>query len=122
MTCAVSAFIVVDLPAPFGPSSPTHLPNGTSRSSPSTAVIGPNLLTKPRSLMAEGEANTETVDRPGRVNSSLDSSQAIDSDWCAMPVQSNLQATLSDGTLTLLHRSTFSKTRLVVTGIAGEFA
>src|SRR5215210_2143065 len=53
MTWAVSAFIVVDLPAPFGPSRPTHLPIGTSRSRPSTAVIGPNRLTSPRSRIAE---------------------------------------------------------------------
>src|SRR3954468_18410354 len=52
ITCAVSAFMVVDLPAPFGPSRPTHWPNGTSRSSPSTAVIDPNRFTIPRSLMA----------------------------------------------------------------------
>src|SRR4051794_14546074 len=55
--------MVVDLPAPFGPSSPTHVPNGTSRSSPSTAVIGPKRFTKPRRLMAEGAgvAIVETV-------------------------------------------------------------
>src|SRR5687767_13587999 len=53
MTCAVSAFIVVDLPAPFGPRRPTHLPNGTSRSRPSTAVIGPKRLTSPRRLIAD---------------------------------------------------------------------
>ena len=43
------------------------------------------------------------------------------SDWSAMPVQIK-QATLSDGAFTQLHRATFSKVRLVVTGIAGEFA
>src|SRR2546422_10532919 len=53
MTCAVSAFIVVDLPAPLGPSSPTHVPNGTSRSRPSTAVTDPKRLTIPRSLIAD---------------------------------------------------------------------
>src|SRR3954469_2792410 len=52
MTCAVSAFIVVDFPAPLGPSRPTHVPNGTSRSRPSTAVSEPNRLTTPRSRMA----------------------------------------------------------------------
>jgi hypothetical protein len=52
MTCAVSAFIVVDFPAPFGPSSPTHVPKGTSRSSESTAVMSPKRLTKPRRRMA----------------------------------------------------------------------
>ena len=38
-----------------------------------------------------------------------------------MPVLTK-QATLSDGALTVLHRSTFAKVHLVVTGIAGEFA
>src|SRR5215212_3778645 len=52
ITCAVRAFIVVDLPAPFGPSSPTQVPYGTSRSRPSTAVRAPNRLTTPRSLIA----------------------------------------------------------------------
>src|SRR3954463_4302258 len=52
MTCAVSAFIVVDLPAPFGPSRPTQLPYGTSRSRPSTAVSSPKRLTTPRRLIA----------------------------------------------------------------------
>jgi hypothetical protein len=33
IACAVSSRIVVDLPAPFGPSRPTHVPSGTSRSS-----------------------------------------------------------------------------------------
>src|SRR3954462_126396 len=52
MTCAVSAFIVVDFPAPLGPSRPTHVPKGTSRSRPSTAVSEPNRLTTPRRRMA----------------------------------------------------------------------
>jgi hypothetical protein len=73
--------------------------------------------------MAEGEAITETVDRQGRLNSSLDTFWAMHSDWYAMPVQSNLQATLSDGALTVLHRARFmTKAHLIVTGIAGEFA
>src|SRR6185312_6647462 len=46
--------IVVDLPAPLGPKSPKHTPTGTSRSSPSTAVIGPKRLTTPRSDIAGG--------------------------------------------------------------------
>ncbi len=58
ITCAVRAFIVVDLPAPLGPSRPTHIPNGTSRSRPSTAVIGPNRLTNPRSLIADSTVLT----------------------------------------------------------------
>jgi hypothetical protein len=33
--------IVVDLPAPLGPSRPTHVPLGTSRSRPSTATMSP---------------------------------------------------------------------------------
>ena len=41
MTWAVSIFIVVDLPAPLGPSRPTHVPAGTSRSRPSTATMSP---------------------------------------------------------------------------------
>src|SRR5690348_14538175 len=44
--------IVVDLPAPLGPSRPTQVPAGRSRSRPSTAVIGPKRLTTPRSRMA----------------------------------------------------------------------
>ena len=38
-TAPVRRRIVVDLPAPFGPSRPTQVPSGTSRSRPSTAVI-----------------------------------------------------------------------------------
>src|SRR5213592_4673525 len=64
MTCAVSAFMVVDLPAPFGPSRPTQVPNGTSRSRPSTAVSGPNRLTKPRSCMADVIAIVRTLGPP----------------------------------------------------------
>jgi hypothetical protein len=41
IACAVSIFIVVVLPAPFGPSRPTHVPYGTSRSRPPIAVISP---------------------------------------------------------------------------------
>src|SRR3954468_12744361 len=48
--------MVVDLPAPFGPSRPTHEPNGTSRSSPATAVIGPKRFTTPLSLIADSPA------------------------------------------------------------------
>ena len=46
----VSMRIVVDLPAPFGPSRPRQMPCGTSRSRPSTAVIGPKRLTTPLQL------------------------------------------------------------------------
>src|SRR6476469_4750471 len=55
--------IVVDLPAPFGPRSPTHVPAGTSRSRPSTAVIGPKRLTTPRNRMARSV--TFTTVSPG---------------------------------------------------------
>ena len=47
IACAVSSFIVVDLPAPFGPSRPTQVPSGTSRSRWSTAVSVPKRLTTP---------------------------------------------------------------------------
>src|ERR1700689_302776 len=51
--CAVSSRMVVDLPAPLGPSSPKQMPLGTSRSSSSTAVIGPKRLRTRRSEMAD---------------------------------------------------------------------
>ena len=51
--CPVSIRIVVDLPAPFGPSSPSTIPEGTSRSSPFTAVMGPNCLTTPEREIAK---------------------------------------------------------------------
>src|SRR5829696_8062237 len=44
--------MVVDLPAPLGPRSPTHLPHGTSRSRPSTAAIVPNRFFIPLIRMA----------------------------------------------------------------------
>src|SRR5918999_1070742 len=47
----VSSRMVVDLPAPLGPSRPRQIPPGTSRSRPSTAVIDPKRLTTPRSWM-----------------------------------------------------------------------
>ncbi|CNG42067.1 Uncharacterised protein [Mycobacterium tuberculosis] len=56
IACAVSIFIVVDFPAPFGPSSPMQIPAGTSRSSPSTAVKPPNRFTTPRRLIAAASA------------------------------------------------------------------
>src|SRR4051812_3254008 len=52
MACAVSMRMVVDLPAPLGPSSPTQVPAGTSRSRPSTAMMRPKRLTTPRRRMA----------------------------------------------------------------------
>jgi hypothetical protein len=51
IACAVSIFIVVLLPAPFGPSRPTHEPSGTSRSMPSTARTAPNALATSRSCI-----------------------------------------------------------------------
>ena len=39
--------MVVDLPAPLGPSSPKDSPGGTSKSIPSTAVNSPNRLVRP---------------------------------------------------------------------------
>ena len=56
----VSSRIVVDLPAPFGPSRPRQMPFGTSRSRPSTAVIGPNLFTTPCSSIA-AKATSQTT-------------------------------------------------------------
>ena len=47
IACAVSNFIVVLLPAPLGPSNPTHVPTGTSKSSPSTAWMAPKCLRTP---------------------------------------------------------------------------
>src|SRR5438270_13699463 len=71
MTCAVSAFIVVDLPAPLGPSRPTHAPKGTSRSRPSTAVSAPKRLTTPRRRIAGWWfIGTPTLDRAGVPRSS----------------------------------------------------
>ena len=52
ITWAVSAFIVVDLPAPLGPSRPTQDPTGRVRSRPPTAVSSPNRFTKPRIRIA----------------------------------------------------------------------
>src|SRR6185503_5194102 len=43
-TVVVSIPIVVDLPAPLGPSSPKNSPRRTSRSSPSTATSDPYTL------------------------------------------------------------------------------
>src|SRR5918998_61228 len=51
IACPVSSRMVVDLPAPLGPSRPRQIPPGTSRSRPSTAVIDPKRLTTPRSWM-----------------------------------------------------------------------
>src|SRR2546426_6179005 len=48
--------MVVDLPAPLGPSSPKHTPLCTSRSRPSTATMSPKRLTTLRSEIAPSPA------------------------------------------------------------------
>ncbi len=40
-TSPQAIFTSVDLPAPFGPSSPTSCPSSTSRSTPESAVTRP---------------------------------------------------------------------------------
>ena len=42
-------FLVVDLPAPFGPRKPSTSPRSTVKLMPSTAVIGPKRFASPRS-------------------------------------------------------------------------
>src|SRR5438094_7153696 len=44
----VIIFIVVDLPAPLGPRNPSTSPSGTLNDTSSTAVSGPNFLTRLR--------------------------------------------------------------------------
>src|SRR3954469_19400001 len=44
--------ISVDLPAPFGPSSPKISPSATAKLTPFTAVKSPNFLTMARTSMA----------------------------------------------------------------------
>src|SRR6185437_14758269 len=63
---AVSIRIVVDLPAPLGPSSPKQTPCGTTRSRPSTAVIWPKRLTTPRSSIAALSSTTSLRVARGR--------------------------------------------------------
>ena len=43
----MSIFIVVDLPAPFGPRKPTSAPAATSKLTPRTAWTGPKDLLSP---------------------------------------------------------------------------
>src|SRR5665213_1162526 len=51
----VIIFIVVDLPAPFGPRKPSTSPLATLRSIPDTAAIGPKRLDNPSiSIMGAG--------------------------------------------------------------------
>jgi hypothetical protein len=44
--------MVVDLPAPLGPSNPKDSPLATSKSMPFTAVKSPKTLVKPRTEMS----------------------------------------------------------------------
>ena len=54
-TVVVSMPTVVDLPAPFGPSSPKTSPVATSKSIPFTASTPPaQVLVRPRTLIAGG--------------------------------------------------------------------
>jgi hypothetical protein len=48
----VLALTTVVLPAPFGPSRPKTLPPGMVRSTPSTAVVAPKRLVRPRATTA----------------------------------------------------------------------
>src|SRR3954452_19198177 len=74
IACAVSRRMVVDLPAPLGPSRPTQVPSATSRSSRSTAVSAPKRLTTPvrRSAggtplrVSRGDAQFGTGSRPNQ--------------------------------------------------------
>src|ERR1044072_9493635 len=66
MTWAVSIFIVVDLPAPLGPSSPTQVPSGTSRSKPSTARMSPKRFTTDRRRIARFPMPDRLVMRVGQ--------------------------------------------------------
>src|SRR5215210_3555630 len=59
----VSRRIVVDLPAPLGPSRPRQMPFGTSRSRPSTAVIVPNLFTTPCNSIAAKPIPDYVIDK-----------------------------------------------------------
>src|SRR6476469_9526682 len=49
---ARSMRIIVVLPEPFGPSTPSTAPTGTSRSTPATATVAPNTLRRPRTRIA----------------------------------------------------------------------
>ena len=71
IACAVSSFIVVDLPAPLGPSSPKQVPSGTSRSSPSTAVIGAVALDGAAQADREGGQAADASGRPTALRGEL---------------------------------------------------
>src|SRR4051794_29249253 len=59
--------MVVVLPAPLGPRKPCTSPAATSRSSPSSARVAPNVLTSRLTPMALGPATV----LPGRVRAAL---------------------------------------------------
>src|SRR5207302_4565493 len=60
-------FVSVDLPAPFGPSSPTSSPSPTSRSTPPSASIGPYRLARPRTASAAGTFRAYTRPNAARI-------------------------------------------------------
>ncbi len=47
-------------PAPLGPRNPNDSPGATSKSIPSTAVISPNRLVRPRAWMSEAVESTDS--------------------------------------------------------------
>ena len=55
-----STRIAVDLPAPFGPSSPTTVPAGTENDRSSRTVRFPNLLTSPSNSIGAAVDDTAT--------------------------------------------------------------
>ena len=60
-----SSSIVVDLPAPLGPSRATTSPGATVRSIPSTAVTSPNVLRRPVTDTASSAPVTRSEPCPG---------------------------------------------------------
>jgi hypothetical protein len=76
----VAMAIVVDFPAPFGPSSPKTSPAGTSSHNPSTAAIGPNCLRMARRESTgdvESWASRVAASRANYVAAAARSSEAI---------------------------------------------
>src|SRR5689334_16108804 len=55
-----STFIRVDLPAPLWPTSPTHSPAPTARSTPSSARTAPKCFSTPSSRAMRGDPPTVT--------------------------------------------------------------
>jgi len=74
---AVSIRIVVDLPAPSGPTRPKISPSATSRSRPSTATTSPNVRRRPWAWMA-GEDTEDVEDLGDEKNRSARSYGAAD--------------------------------------------